>query len=109
MVLSKEVILLKYIDDYKEFEYDSDISVLDHISETEIPEKKKVLEYLTSFEVDGVRCASLTDFIKKQILSKGVCIYTDGEYVWDDEEIYHFEKYNMELNKDFINKVLSQR
>ena len=37
-----------------------------------------------------------------------VRLYTDGEYSWTSEEIYHFEKYNLELNEDFVKKVIEK-
>lgn len=34
--------------------------------------------------------------------------YTDGEYSWHTDEIYHFEHYNLKLNDDFIEYVLAK-
>lgn len=99
--------MLKFIDDYKEFGFDSTLSVVDNISSTPIPEKEKILDYLKRTPKDGVRCSTLNDFVTKELLTPAVWTHSDGEYNWDDEEIYHFEKYNMKLNQEFIDKVLS--
>ena len=34
--------------------------------------------------------------------------YSDGEYTWYESEIYHFDKYNLKLNDDFIEYVLNK-
>lgn len=98
---------MKFIDNYIEFGHKSENSVLDNISNTPIVQKDKILYYLKKFEWDAIRCSTLNDFVAKKLLTPSVWYYTDGEYGWDDEEIYHFEKYNMKLNQDFIDKVLS--
>lgn len=46
----------------------------------------------------------LYDYITNTLLTLSVRLYTDDEIYWDDEEIYHFENYNMVLNEEFINK-----
>lgn len=34
--------------------------------------------------------------------------HSDGEYTWYESWIYHFEKYNIKLNDDFIQHALSR-
>ncbi len=97
----------KFIDDYKEFCSKSEASILDHIFEAPIKEKAIVLEYLKGFPNYGIRCSTLNDFVEDVLYSLSVFTHFDGEYFWDDEETYHFEKYNMELAPEFIKKVLT--
>ncbi len=99
---------MKLITRYKEFDEDEKKSLLDFISDTPIPQKAKVLEYLKSGRDAGVRCSSVFDYIKNKVIPQTIHLYTDGEYGWDDEEIYHFETYNLELEKNFINRVLQK-
>lgn len=54
-----------------------------------------------------ITCAS-TDYISGEKLSDSVTCFNDGEYCWTSEEIYHFEKYDLKLNDDFIRYVLSK-
>ena len=35
--------------------------------------------------------------------------YEYNGYFWTETDIYHFEKYNMPLNEDFIKYVLSKK
>ena len=97
---------MKFITDYKEFDGDQDRSLLDHLSEDAIKDKDKILNYLKNGMDDGVRCSGIHDFVKDEPMLDTVRLFTDGEYYWDSEEIYHFEKYNIALNSDFVQKAL---
>lgn len=95
----------KFIANYKELRTDENISLMEHISDIQIKNKETILEYLKGGTFNGVRCSSVYDYVSDEpIISEGTTLFTDGEYYWDSEEIYHFEKYNMELNKEFLKK-----
>ena len=96
---------MKKINEYEEFNHNGGDSVRNHISDTPIKGKETVLKYLKSWPNEGIRCETLVDYIKAETLTPSVWTHTDGEYRWTDEEIYHFEKYNMQLDKDFLAKV----
>ena len=98
---------MKFVTEFKEFHKKCADSMLDHISDQPIEGKEKVLRYLKNAEEDGVRCAGIYDHVEKESTMKTIHLYTDGEYYWTSEEIYHFEKYNIPLNKRFLQKVLS--
>lgn len=100
---------MKSITDYREFsDNDSDSSLLEHIGKkTEF--KEKILEYFKKYSADAVtltRCA--IDYVAGKNLLNSVLCYTDGTYIWTNEEVYHFKKYDIELNKDFIEYVLNR-
>lgn len=98
----------KFIDSYKEFGTDNNKSVRSHISNISIPEKERILRYLRGFPNYGTRCSTLYDYVEDVLYSPTVFSHFDGTYYWDDEEVYHFEKYNMELNEDFIKWVIER-
>ena len=98
---------MKYIEKYKELGFDVSESLKDNISEKPIREKDRILQFLKNGTYNGVRCSSIYDYIKNEPTFKNINLYTDGVYEWDDEEIYHFEKYNMKLEDEFIKYVLS--
>ena len=98
---------MKFVTDYREFDGDQGKSLLDHLSSSAINGKDKILNYLKSGQDDGVRCSGIHDYVKDEPQFDTVRLFTDGEYYWDSEEIYHFDKYNMELNADFVSKALS--
>ncbi len=87
---------------------DADKALKELISDIEISEKKKILEYLKSFEPDCAAGMCLTDEITGKDLNLCVEGFEDDEYYWDTRYIYHFEKYNLQLNSDFISHVLAR-
>ena len=100
--------MLKSVAFYKELGWkESQKSMLDHCSQTPMSGKALVLQYLRSGDDDGVRCSSIHDRIIGDTTFLDCSCYTDGEYTWDDEDIYHFEKYNIELEPEFLKKVLA--
>lgn len=98
---------MKFITNYKEFGKGEDRSIVDNISSTPIKGKDKLLKYLKGGNDAGVRCSAVYDCIENYSTGKTIHRYTDGEYIWDDREIYHFEHYNLALDEGFIEKVLN--
>lgn len=73
-----------------------------------IDNKDRILAYMKSFEPECFSSAFVVDIVEDfdtQIDDVG---FTDGEYTWYTSWIYHFEKYNLKLNDDFIAHVLSK-
>ena len=98
---------MKFIADYKEFGGNPHKSVIDYVSPISIDKKELILRYLYNGSDDGIRCSSVRDYVTETSLPQTTRLFTDGEYFWDSEEIYHFKKYNIPLNNDFILKVLN--
>ena len=48
----------------------------------------------------------MKDLVKKENTHLPTYAYFDGVYFWTDEDTYHFEKYDMRLNDEFVNHVL---
>ena len=65
------------------------------------------IDNLKTGTYNGVRCSSIYDYVKNEPAFKNINLYTDGIYEWDDEEIYHFEHYNMKLDDEFIKHILN--
>ena len=77
------------------------------VSYTE-PVKKIVLRYLKSFEQCSFTSEPVRDVYSKEIVASADNARSDGVYRWYNSEIYHFEKYNLKINDDFIQYVLNQ-
>lgn len=77
-------------------------------SNEEIPDKYKVLDYLKSFGKYAYTTQHAIDMVTGEKLDFINDLRTDGVYSWSDSEIYHFEKYNLKLNEDFIQHVLNR-
>lgn len=105
---------MKFITNYKELGGDDNICLLEHISKKPIKGKEKILEYLKNGQKKAIRCSSVYDYVKDEpllnesMVTEAAWLFTDGEFNWDSEEIYHFEKYNIELNKEFLKKIEDQ-
>lgn len=100
---------MKFISKCIEFETDNRQHLIDTLSENSISNKNDILEYLKSGSDDGVLCSSVFDYVISRSTGDTVHCYTDGEYFWDDREIYHFEKYNMKLDDEFVNHILKNK
>ncbi len=72
-----------------------------------VSHKDKILSYMKNTPVVAATTALVTDYITKEQFYKANNAHSDGVYQWYEDEIYHFEKYNLKLNDDFIQHVLS--
>lgn len=98
---------MKEICNVKEFSGEDQFPpVVDLVGSQEMPEKEHILKYLKSFVADCSAGMLLIDEITGEEIDSSVNGYEDGEYYWDTRHIYHFEKYNLKLNADFIQHVI---
>ena len=99
---------MKEISNVREFTgYETARSIKELIQDRAIDDKDKILEYLKSFDPDCAAGMSLVDEVTGDIIETGVNGYEDDQYYWDTRYIYHFEKYNLKLDDDFIAHVLN--
>ena len=75
----------------------------------EIADKKQVLSYLKSFPAVSSSPYIVKDIITGDKINIPLEFYTDGVFGWRSDTVYYFEKYNLELGKDFINYVLAKK
>ena len=84
-------------------QYVDNAAGFDRYSYNEV-EKSKLLAYMKSFEpysVAGLVC----DCISGENLSDENLGYTDGEFLWCSQDIYHIEKYNARVSTEFLEKI----
>lgn len=98
---------MKEISEVKEFTRDNKHGSIKELIGNDIPGKEKLLRYLKSFKPDCAAGMILKDEITGEEVGPCVEGYEDGVYYWDTREIYHFEKYNMELKNDFVEYVMN--
>ena len=99
---------MKEISNVREFTRDETARpIKELIQDRAVDDKDKILEYLKAFEPDCAAGMSLVDEVTGEIIDTGVNGYEDGQYYWDTRHIYHFEKYNLKLDNDFIAYVLN--
>ena len=98
-----------HITDYKEFFGDPKNSALNHLAlGSPIPEKQVILRYLNNAPQQGICASSMYDIVEKHSTFKTRKFFDDGVYEWTNDEVYHFEKYNLELDPEFIQYVLKK-
>ena len=70
---------------------------------------KKVLSFMKSVS-PGKSAAGgrFRDVVKDEIVDVDWLSYSYGEFSWTTADIYHFEKYDLELKPEFIEYVLSR-
>ena len=78
-----------------------DFAVLDY----DKTEKENILYYFNQYEPCKFTSEPLFDVYTGEKIKAADNGYSDGKYTWYDSDIYHFEKYNMKLNEDFIDYV----
>ena len=98
---------MKNLANYIELHGSSNKSLLDHRKPLPQDQKEKVLRYLKTGRPCGIRCSLIYDYVERYQTVTSIYGYTDGEYGWDSEDIYHFRKYDIELDAEFISKVLA--
>lgn len=98
----------KFITNYKEFGGNGQ-SVIGQYKTLPEMDKAKILKYLKNGNSIAVRCSLIKDWVNKTQTNIGIKVRTDGEYEWADDEIYHFEHYDIELDENFVRKVLNNK
>ena len=71
------------------------------------PHKERILRYLRLFNYSWVSSQCIFDKKNHQFIEIPEKLYNDEKYEWSESDIYHFEKYNLILNKEFINHILN--
>lgn len=100
------------MDEIRILDFDIDGLTADTISEHctthPIDGKDEIVSYMKSGHKEWFTTACVQDIVTEQETDISDTGFTDGEYLWYAAEIYHFEKYNLKLNDDFIAHVLSK-
>ena len=102
--------IVKEITSYVEMtENPKDISLKNFIGFCS-PVKNDILNYFKQNNVaNAVVTCSATDYITGKTLNNLIECFDDGFYSWTNEEIYHFEKYDLKLNDDFIEYIINKK
>lgn len=76
------------------------------ISENPHSQKSIILEYMRKFDPCAFTSAPVYDKLTGEMVFDANNAHSDGTFTWYESEIYHFEKYNLKLNDDFIQHIL---
>lgn len=98
---------IKYITDF-DIDDVSPEELKKYCSEMPLMQKQKIVSYLKNAPLMAFTSAPVRDVFTGENVRDADNARSDGTYQWYESEIYHFEKYNLKLNDDFI-KYISNR
>jgi len=89
------------------------ITIFGSFSETPefeiLPERNAILSYLKHYKTqEVVATGNVYDYIAQKSTEYKTETFYDGEFEWTTYEVFYFDKYNIKLNPEFIDKVLSK-
>ena len=73
-----------------------------------VQEKQKISEYLKSFPLSAYTSEPVYDKFTGDMVREADNARSDGVYTWYESEIYHFDKYNLKLDDEFVDYVLNK-
>lgn len=79
-----------------------------NLTSNPVENKEKILAYLRKFDDCAFTSQPVYDIYTGEKVGDADNAITDGVYTWYHSDIYHFEKYNLKLNSDFIEYLTPQ-
>lgn len=73
-----------------------------------VENKEKILAYLKKFKDCAFTSQPVYDIYTGEKIEEADNAVTDGVYTWYHKDIYHFEKYNLKLNDEFLEYLTPQ-
>lgn len=98
------IIIGKFREIYKD---DSCPSIFSAIREGTPEAKEKIILYMKNATVSAFAPGFVYDVIDGKHRIGNLKCYTDGKYLWRSDIIYYFDKYNLELPKEFVDHILN--
>lgn len=97
------IVIGRFRENYKDDKYPS---IMDFIKDTESTKKDKIVEYFNKSKISSVSTSYVYDEIGKVQTSIPLVMKTDGEYAWRSDLEYYYNKYNIGLPQEFIEKII---
>ncbi len=69
--------------------------------------KGEILAFLKKFPLVAVAAGHFNDAVTGEEVDASWCAYRDGGFTWDTCDVYHFEKYDLELSPEFCAHALA--
>lgn len=93
--------------EWKEFNPLAERSMKDDCADAPSPFCQKILAYLNNGKLILASPSSAVDVFSRERIDQTNCILTDGEYSWSNSLGYYIQKYNLQIPKEFENKILN--
>lgn len=92
---------------WKEFNPLSERSMKEDFNDRPSPFSQKIIAYLNSGELVSASPSSEIDVFSGERITQTSCILTDGEYSWLNSLGYYVHKYNLQLPKEFEERIIN--
>lgn len=89
----------------KEIDGDRFKPLTELVSSKPIPEKSRVHFYMRCAKCIAASSRRAHDLFTSELIQEELRVFSDGEYIWSTDTLYYFDKYNLCLPHDFINKA----
>lgn len=73
-----------------------------------VTQKNRILSFMRNAPIIATPSLPVFDRLTGEEVYPANNAHSDGTFTWYESEIYHFEKYNLKLNDDFIRHVLNR-
>ncbi len=101
---------MKTIGKIKEIYKDESFPSIHQLIQQESPPfKEEVLRHLKKGKTLSVAAGYAKDVITGESIPGELCFYTDGVFYWRSDVIYYFEKYNIQLESDFLDHIIQKQ
>ncbi len=89
-------------------DYDSDgaSTIKRFVSGEPAPYKNIILSYMRKFPCIAAAAGTIYDKISGEDTGIPILAYSADGYFWDTCDIYYLDKYNAQLNEDFVTHVI---
>lgn len=85
-----------------------DVEKLKETKQEPIKEKSLILNYFSSVSPKAYSGSKVVDAITGEKTDIFNNMFSDNEFTWTSVTVFLFKKYNLQLNEDFIQHVLSR-
>jgi hypothetical protein len=85
------------------------LSIREMISDTPSTYKREIINYLKCGKVTAAAPGSATDVLTGEKIPCALKMQTDGEFEWRSDVAYYVDKYNLQLDSEFVEKVISKQ
>ncbi len=97
---------MKPVTDVSVRQINADTHITDFSAEYSKEVKEKILEYMKKQDVFSYTTAPVFDVYTREKTGEYDNGRSDEVFYWHESTIYYFEKYNLKLNKEFIDHIM---
>ncbi|MEE0264483.1 MAG: hypothetical protein UD936_02555 [Acutalibacteraceae bacterium] len=98
---------MKFIAETFEFTEEAQFPKTKELLNNPIENKSVIESFFDKHSPDVVLACRAMDYVKEKYIGESLKIYLSGGFCWSNEVVYHFKNYDLRLDEEFIDYVLS--